>query len=75
MHLPITFLYHEDTIGFNMSSAISFPPNLTFKEFLSHTFPGFFLALSVLMLLDVLSPKDLTSWAFGTLTVFVSAMT
>ena len=47
---------------------------LEFKELLSHTFPGFFLALSVFMLLDVLSPKDLTAWAFGTLTKFVSAM-
>lgn len=47
---------------------------LEFKELLSHTFPGFFLALSVFMLLDVLSPKDLTLWAFGTLTKFVSAL-
>ena len=48
--------------------------NLEFKELLSHTFPGFFFALSGFMLLDVLSPKDLTAWAFGTLTNFVSAM-
>ncbi len=49
-------------------------PKLEFKEFLSHTFPGFFLALSVFMLLDLLSPKDLTLWAFGSLTTFSSAM-
>lgn len=57
-----------------MPPEISMLPKLEFKELLSHTFPGFFFALSVFMLLDVLSPKDLTLWAFGTLTKFVSAM-
>lgn len=57
-----------------MSPEIPTLSKLEFKELLSHTFPGFFLALSVFMLLDVLSPKDLTLWAFGTLTKFVSAL-
>ena len=57
-----------------MPPEISIPSQFEFKELVSHTFPGFFLALSVFMLLDVLSPKDLTPWAFGTLTNFLSAM-
>ena len=50
------------------------PTQFRFEVLLSHTFPGFFSALSVFMLLDVLSPYDLTSWAFGTVTNFLSVM-
>jgi hypothetical protein len=50
------------------------PAQFRFEVLLSHTFPGFFVALSVFMLLDVLSPLDLTSWAFGTVASFLSAM-
>ncbi len=46
-----------------MTEAISLPSNWTFQEMLSHTFPGFFSAFSVFMLMDYFSPYDLTNWA------------
>lgn len=36
-----------------------------FEHLLAHTFPGFFSAITLFMLLDVLSPRDLTLWAFN----------
>jgi hypothetical protein len=50
------------------------PTQFSFEELLAHTFPGFFSVLCVFMLLDVLCPYDLTSWAFRTFTNFLSAM-
>jgi len=50
------------------------PSQFKFEVLLSHTFPGFFSALSAFMLLDVLSPHDLTSLAFGKITDFMSVM-
>jgi len=55
-----------------MSDAISLPSNWTFQEMLSHTFPGFFSAISIFMLMDYLSPQDLTSWAITDVTTLIS---
>jgi hypothetical protein len=42
------------------------PSQFSFETLLSHTFPGFFLALGVFMLLDLLiTSYDLTLWALG----------
>lgn len=49
-----------------MAEAISIPSQFEFKELLSHTFPGFFSALSIFMLIDYFSAYDLTAWAIGT---------
>jgi hypothetical protein len=37
------------------------PSQLSFEHMLSHLFPGFFTALTVFMILDILSPLDITS--------------
>ncbi len=50
------------------------PSQFRFEVLLSHTFPGFFSALSAFMLLDVLSSSDLSSLAFGSITDFLSVM-
>lgn len=39
------------------------PTQIRYEELLSHTFPGFFLALTVFMMIDVLSPINLTEKA------------
>ena len=38
--------------------------NIEFEELLTSTFPGFFSAITLFMLIDILSPKELTSWVF-----------
>lgn len=38
------------------------PGQFQFEHLLSHTFPGFFSAVTVFMLVDVLSPRDLSSY-------------
>ena len=50
-----------------MADIMSIPSEIKFKEMLSHTFPGFFLASSIFMLIDYLSPDNLTAWAIGSL--------
>jgi len=55
-----------------MSDAISIPSEIKFKEMLSHTFPGFFLAISIFMGIDYLSPVNYTDWAMGSLTGMIS---
>ncbi|MDD4162399.1 MAG: hypothetical protein PHW87_07955 [Methanothrix sp.] len=55
-----------------MADAISIPTQIEFKEMLSHTFPGFFLAFSIFMLIDYLSPDNFSNWAMGSLTGLVS---
>jgi hypothetical protein len=50
-----------------MTDIMSIPSEIKFKEMLSHTFPGFFLASSLFMLIDYLSPDNLTAWAIGSL--------
>jgi hypothetical protein len=50
-----------------MADIMSIPSEISFKEMLSHTFPGFFLASSLFMLIDYLSPDNLTIWAMGSL--------
>jgi hypothetical protein len=50
-----------------MADIMSIPSEIKFKEMLSHTFPGFFLASSLFMLIDYLSPDNLTAWAIGSL--------
>ena len=55
-----------------MAEAISVPTQFDFKELLSHTFPGFFSALSLFMLLDLLSPIDLTTLVIKDLTTLIS---
>lgn len=55
-----------------MADAISIPSEFKFKEMLSHTFPGFFLALSIFMLIDYLSPTDLTTYSMSNLTGMIS---
>lgn len=55
-----------------MADAISIPSEIKFKEMLSHTFPGFFLALSIFMLIDYLSPADLTTYSMSNLTGMIS---
>jgi hypothetical protein len=55
-----------------MADMISIPSEIKFKEMLSHTFPGFFLASSIFMLIDYLSPDNLTAWAIGSLTNLVT---
>ena len=55
-----------------MADAISIPSEFKFKEMLSHTFPGFFLALSIFMLIDYLSPADLTTYSMSNLTGMIS---
>jgi hypothetical protein len=36
------------------------PSQISFEQMLSHLFPGLFLAITIFMLLDILSPADLT---------------
>jgi hypothetical protein len=55
-----------------MADMISIPSEIKFKEMLSHTFPGFFLASSIFMLIDYLSPDNLTAWAIGSITNLVT---
>lgn len=55
-----------------MADIMSIPSEIRFKEMLSHTFPGFFLASSLFMLIDYLSPDNLTAWAIGSLTNLVT---
>ena len=55
-----------------MADIMSIPAEIKYKEMLSHTFPGFFLASSIFMLIDYLSPDNLTAWAIGSLTNLVT---
>lgn len=55
-----------------MSDSISIPTQISFKEMLSHTFPGFFLAFSIFMGIDYLSPVNFTDWAMGSITGLIS---
>lgn len=48
-----------------MADGISIPSQFEFKELLSHTFPGFFSAISIFMLMDLWTDKDLTTWVIG----------
>jgi hypothetical protein len=41
--------------------AIDVPSQIKFQHILSHTFPGFFSAITLFMLLDLMSPLNLTS--------------
>lgn len=41
------------------------PSLFKFEHLLSHTFPGFFSAITIFMLLDIWSPIDLTSQTFA----------
>lgn len=45
---------------------------ISFKHIMSHTFPGFFSALTLFMLIDILSPMELASFASGTISGLVS---
>jgi hypothetical protein len=55
--------------------ALEIPSQFKFETILSHTFPGFFLALGVFMLLDLLiTSYDLTLWACGTIGDFLMVM-
>lgn len=40
------------------------PTQVRFEEMLTNTFPGFFSAITLFMLIDIWSPKELTLWAF-----------
>lgn len=55
-----------------MADSISIPDQFEFKEMLSHTFPGFFLAFGLFMLIDYLSPVNFTVLAMGSLTGLIS---
>lgn len=48
-----------------MADGISIPSQFEFKELLSHTFPGFFSAISIFMVMDLWTDKDLTTWVIG----------
>ncbi len=43
--------------------ASDIPSQISFEEMLSHTFPGFFSAITLFMLMAIFSPIDITSWA------------
>lgn len=45
---------------------------ISFKHIMSHTFPGFFSAITLFMLIDILSPMELASFASGTISGLVS---
>jgi hypothetical protein len=44
---------------------VDIPTQFKFEHLLSHTFPGFFSAITLFMLFDILSPLDLTSLTFS----------
>ncbi len=48
------------------------PNQIQFEEMLSHTFPGFFLAVTLFMLVDVWSPVELTLWVNKDVTSLLS---
>lgn len=48
------------------------PDKIQFDEMLSHTFPGFFLAVTLFMLVDVWSPTELTLWVNKDMTSLLS---
>lgn len=48
------------------------PTNFEFGEYLSHTFPGFFSAVTFFMLLDILSHQNLTAWAIKDISGLIS---
>jgi hypothetical protein len=50
------------------------PTQFSFEELLSHTFPGFFAAITVFMLTAIWSPRDITSWATKDLSSFVQVV-
>lgn len=50
--------------------ALEIPSKFEFEHLLSHTFPGFFSALSLFILIDVWSSKDITSLVTSDLTNF-----
>ena len=45
--------------------ATEIPTGFKFNHLLAHTFPGFFLSITLFMALDILSPIDLTSFITG----------
>ena len=47
---------------------VDIPTQFTFEHLMSHTFPGFFSAVTLFMLIDVWSPLDLTSLAIDGIT-------
>ena len=48
------------------------PTDFEFGEYLSHTFPGFFSAVTFFMLLDIWSPQNLTAWAIKDISGLIS---
>ena len=48
-------------------------PSFKYEELLSHTFPGFFAAISIFMLIDIISPMDLTAWVAKDLASLVTS--
>ena len=48
------------------------PTNFEFGEYLSHTFPGFFSAVTFFMLLDIWSSQNLTAWAIKDISGLIS---
>ncbi len=51
---------------------VEIPAQIQFEEMLSHTFPGFFSAITLFMLVDIWSPINLTSWAIKDITSLLS---
>lgn len=51
------------------------PTTFEFGEYLSHTFPGFFSAVTFFMLLDIWSPQNLTAWAIKDISGLISFTT
>ena len=52
--------------------AVEIPPTFEFQHLMSHTFPGFFSAVTLFMLIDIWSPIDLTSLAITNITALAS---
>lgn len=52
--------------------AADFPSQLSFENMLSYMFPGFFVALSLFMVLDILSPFHLTQYVASDITTLIN---
>jgi hypothetical protein len=50
------------------------PTQFSFDELLSHTFPGFFTAITLFMLIAIFSPRDITSWATKDISSFAQVV-
>ncbi len=48
------------------------PTQFQFEELLTNTFPGFFFAITLFMLIDIWSPINLASWVSKDITSLVS---